>query len=337
MSTLSFNDVTALWKADKRRWVKPSTYAVYVQITNKHILPFFSSIKPEELSEESIQRFADGLKVQGLSIHSIRDALMILKMILRFGEKLSAWPNIIYDIHFPMTAMRNTNIPVLTTSDQPGSGINAGCFAATEQGVDKDWYSSMWIAYPLYSDTYSGSNKYSGSWAAAQGISSSYQISIWTNSYNVYLGATEYSDSFSTSGNEYYARGHQIPDADRQYKQTMVQQTYYAINSTPQIQNKFNGGIWQQLEQAVRTQAATTDTLYVATGPVFQTAGGSESVTWILPKADTKRAPVPNYYWKVLLKVERDGSGNVTDACTIGFWFEHKQQLAVVPELLINN
>lgn len=118
MPQISFQDVVALWKADKRRWVKPSTYAVYVQISNKHILPFFGSIKPEELSEESIQRFADGLLAQGLSIHSIRDVLMILKMILRFGEKLSAWPNIIYDIHFPTTAMHNTNIPVLTTSDQ---------------------------------------------------------------------------------------------------------------------------------------------------------------------------------------------------------------------------
>ena len=183
----------------------------------------------------------------------------------------------------------------------------------------------MWIAYPLYADTYSGTKQCSGSWAVAQGINSSYQINIWTNSYNVYLGDTEYSEPFSTSGKEYYARGHQIPDADRQYNQTMIQQTYYAINSTPQIQNKFNGGIWQQLEQAVRTQAATTDTLYVATGPVFQTVGGSETVTWILPKADTKRAPVPNYYWKVLLKVERDGEGKVSDACTIGFWFEHKE------------
>ena len=118
MSNLSFSDVTALWKADKRRWVKPSTYAVYIQITNKHILPYFGSIKPEELSEEVIQRFADGLLAQGLSVHSIRDVLMILKMILRFGEKLSAWPNIIYDIHFPTTAMHNTNIPVLTTADQ---------------------------------------------------------------------------------------------------------------------------------------------------------------------------------------------------------------------------
>ena len=183
----------------------------------------------------------------------------------------------------------------------------------------------MWIAYPLYADTYSGSNKYSGSWAAAQGVNSSYQINIWDNSYNVYYGNTEYSDPFSTSGNEYYARGHQIPDADRQYNQQMVQQTYYAINSTPQIQNKFNGGIWQQLEQAVRAQAGTTDTLYVATGPVFQKVGESKSVTWILPKADSKRAPVPNYYWKVLLKVSRDGEGKVSSACTIGFWMEHKE------------
>lgn len=118
MSILFFNDVTALWKADKRRWVKPSTYAVYVQITNKHILPFFGRIKPEENSEETIQRFADGLLAQGLSVHSIRDVLMILKMILRFGEKISAWPHILYEIHFPTTAMQNTNIPVLTTSDQ---------------------------------------------------------------------------------------------------------------------------------------------------------------------------------------------------------------------------
>ena len=116
--SLTFSQVTSLWKADKRRWVKPSTYAVYIQITNKHILPFFGSISPEALSEEVIQRFADGLLAQGLSIHSIRDVLMILKMILRFGEKLSAWPNIIYDIHFPTTAMHNTNIPVLTTADQ---------------------------------------------------------------------------------------------------------------------------------------------------------------------------------------------------------------------------
>lgn len=115
---MSFHDVVALWKADKRRWVKSSTYAIYVQITNKHILPFFGSMTTEQLSEELIQQFADGLLAKGLSIHSIRDVLMILKMILRFGEKLLAWPHVIYDIHFPTTAMPKMDVPVLTMSDQ---------------------------------------------------------------------------------------------------------------------------------------------------------------------------------------------------------------------------
>ena len=118
MSQLSFNDVTTLWKADKRRWVKPSTYAVYVQIINKHILPFFGAMTAGQLSEESIQRFADNLLTKGLAVHSIRDALMILKMILRYGEKLGAWPNIVYEIHFPTTVKCNAEVPVLSQAEE---------------------------------------------------------------------------------------------------------------------------------------------------------------------------------------------------------------------------
>ena len=196
---------------------------------------------------------------------------------------------------------------------------------------DRSMYTSMWVAYPLYADTFSGNHQYSGSWAPATGNgfgtnnANGYQINVWSASYNVIYGQTNYVDNAS-SASEYYARGHQIPDADRQFNEDMVQQTYYAINSTPQIQNRFNGSIWSSLENAVRTQASGTDTLYVATGAAFDRAdiAGTESVTWITPKGDpTKTCPVPNYYWKVLLKVTRDGSGTVTDACSIGFWFVH--------------
>lgn len=116
--SLSFTQVASLWKADKRRWVKPSTYAIYVQIANKHILPFFGELPQEQLNESSIQRFTDGLLARGLSLSSIRDALMILKMILRYGEKLSAWPRIVYDIHFPTTMEQCTEVPVLSATDQ---------------------------------------------------------------------------------------------------------------------------------------------------------------------------------------------------------------------------
>lgn len=199
---------------------------------------------------------------------------------------------------------------------------------------DRSMKTSMWVAYPLYAATYKGSTAYSGSWGPAEGNgfgtnnTNGYQINVWSASYNVVLGQTAYVNNAQTecgSNGDYYARGHQIPDADRQYNKDMVEQTYYAINSTPQIQNKFNGSMWSKLENAVRTEADKVDVLYVATGPAFDRAdiAGTESVTWITPKGDpTKTCPVPNYYWKVLLKVTMSGT-TVTNACTIGFWFVH--------------
>ena len=84
---------------------------------------------------------------------------------------------------------------------------------------DKSMFTSLWIAYPLDPSTCSGSNKYSGSWSVTpynlSGLAASEQINVWDNSYNVYYGDLEFSSPFSTSGHEYYARGHQIPDADR--------------------------------------------------------------------------------------------------------------------------
>ncbi|MBR6270481.1 MAG: DNA/RNA non-specific endonuclease [Bacteroidales bacterium] len=191
---------------------------------------------------------------------------------------------------------------------------------------DRSMFTSMWIAYPLYASTYEGTSQYSGSWASAPDISTSYQINVWSASYNVIYGETSFVDN-AGSASEFYGRGHQIPDADRQYNSTMVQQTYYAINSTPQIQNGFNGSIWSSLENAVRTEASKTDTLYVATGASFdrKDVSGEETVTWITPKGDpNKSCPVPNYYWKVLLKVKRSADGTITGACAIGFWMEHK-------------
>ena len=178
---------------------------------------------------------------------------------------------------------------------------------------DKGTYSSLWTAYPLYASTTGGSR--SESWAAnpSSNIPESSQINTWKGSYGVSYGST------------IYARGHQIPDADRSNNATMQAQTYYATNLVPQIQDKFNGGIWMNLENALRNAIPASDTLYVVTGVTFKTVGGNESITYIRPQNDTKKeCPVPNYFWKVVMKVKRNGS-TVTSASTVGFWFEHKQ------------
>ena len=185
---------------------------------------------------------------------------------------------------------------------------------------DYDTYTSLCVAYPLYSNTMGGG--YSASWKKNTSIADANQVNCWDYSYNVNYGDTEWS---SSQGSEYYARGHQIPNADRNANNTMQSQTFYATNSTPQIQNKFNASIWSKLEGDVRTVASATDTVYVITGAAFRKVNGSESITYIHPKADSgKDVPVPNYYWKVLLKVKWS-EGLITSASAIGVWLPHQQ------------
>lgn len=185
---------------------------------------------------------------------------------------------------------------------------------------DRDMFASLWVAYPLYAGSIGGSN--SANWKEDPNVPDEYEVNIYNRSYGVNVGSTT-SEGYTGSGT-YYARGHQIPNADRNNYASMNSQTYYVTNSTPQ-NNKFNGGIWNSLENAVRDAIPANDTLYVVTGAAFQKAGSPEKeVIWILPQDETvKKCPVPNYYWKVLLKVKRDQEKKVTSASAIGFWFEN--------------
>lgn len=103
----------------------------------------------------------------------------------------------------------------------------------------------------------------------------------------------------------------------------MQEQTYYSTNITPQIQNGFNGAIWAKLEETVRNAIPAGDTLYIITGASFRKTGGNEPVKTIVNKNDGKTLPVPNYYWKAVLKVKRAGNV-VSDTMTVGFWLPHE-------------
>lgn len=178
---------------------------------------------------------------------------------------------------------------------------------------DPGMYASYWVAYPL-----AKGHKDSGrtdSFDFDPDIPASKQTDIKHGGYGV-----EY------ASNNPYARGHQIPNADRNANVTAQAQTYYATNMTPQIQNGFNSGIWSELEKAIRDAVpeSVTDSLYVVTGAAFKKVGGSENITTIINSNDGKTLPVPNYYWKVILKVKRSGE-TITNATTIGFWLPHKK------------
>ena len=172
---------------------------------------------------------------------------------------------------------------------------------------DPSRYASLWTAYVLCSAHRGGGS--GGTWVNNPKIPASKQTSCY-KAYPSVDGVT-------------YDRGHQIPNADRNGVSEMQAQTYYWTNSTPQLAD-FNQGIWQNLETAVRTVMQSTDSVYVVTGPVYQTVGGSETVkTFVNSTNDSKVVPIPNYYYKVILKVRRSG-GQITAASAIGFWFTHE-------------
>lgn len=212
-------------------------------------------------------------------------------------------------------------LPAITGNEDYVGTFKSGDRRNYTYNYDYDTYTSLWIAYPLYSSAMGSGG--SASWAANPEIATNKQINVWSGSYGVNVGSTT-TDGYSTSKN-IYARGHQIPNADRNSESTMQNQTYYATNSTPQIQNKFNSGIWSGLEDEVRSVASATDTVYVVTGAAFRKVGGSETIIKITPAHDSKQVPVPNYYWKVLLKVKRTSGGNITSASAVGVWIDHRE------------
>ena len=180
---------------------------------------------------------------------------------------------------------------------------------------DPELYTSYWVAYPLCSD-HLGSGREDQWGVFDPKVPSDKQVPFADGGYSA-----QYAD------NKWYDRGHQIPNADRNGVAEMQTQTYYPTNITPQ-KGEFNQGVWMRLESAVRTAVHDSDTVYVVTGAAFRKMGGSEEINTIQCgwHQNYMYLKVPNYYWKVLLKVKWNGD-KINNACAVGFWMEHRTDL----------
>ena len=170
---------------------------------------------------------------------------------------------------------------------------------------DKETYTSLWTAYPL-SASYMGSEPRPGKWLYSTSIDEVHQVNLRNRSYN---------DS--------YSRGHMIPNASRNGNKTMQTQTFFVTNSVPQIQNSFNSGIWSKLESVLQDLGCAEE-IYIVTGVAFNKTGEDKPVAYTTAKDDTKQVPIPNYFYKVVLRVKTSDKG-VTSASTIGFWMDHRK------------
>lgn len=173
---------------------------------------------------------------------------------------------------------------------------------------DYDNLVAPWVAYPLCKWNIGNNIKRTNAWGLDPLLPEGKQPVLYRG--------------FSKGNNGWYARGHQIPSADRLTSYESNSMTFYGTNMTPQIQDGFNGDIWATLEGKVRSWANSSDTLYVVTGCVIDYPEG-QTVKYALDNYG-KKVSVPTAYYKVVLRYMKNSTVGYSGYSACAVWLDHK-------------
>ena len=97
-------EIAVLWKDNKKQFVKESTYSAYCLLLNNHIIPFFGM--KEEFNESDVQQFVFYTLSKGISEKTIKDIIVVIKMIQKFGAKNNMMRLNQIDVLFPRTVFK---------------------------------------------------------------------------------------------------------------------------------------------------------------------------------------------------------------------------------------
>lgn len=173
--------------------------------------------------------------------------------------------------------------------------------------VDQNKRCPLWAVYAMHSAAYPNNNVERGDFnvntSYDPAIPSSWQSSGSTSDYN---------------NGDGYGRGHLCASEDRQTCRDGNNQTFYYTNQAPQWQNGFNGGMWATLEGRVQTMAPSgRDTLYVATGTLFETSNSGSS-------NDGGTVARPSHFYKCLMMCSFNADGTMSGAQGIAFIYSNE-------------
>ena len=111
----TIEEISHLWKENKKQYVKKSSFSAYMLLLENHLLPAFGN--KQQLEETEVQAFVFQKLEQGLGQKTIKDILIVLKMVLKFGAKHKWIENTTFDIQYP-TEREKYSMEVLSRSNQ---------------------------------------------------------------------------------------------------------------------------------------------------------------------------------------------------------------------------
>ena len=115
MEKKTFEEVARLWQEEKRLYVKRSTFAAYVLLLDNHLIPSFG--QERDVTEPKVQDFVLRKLDSGLSQKSVRDMLVVLRMVLKYAVKNGLMEHREIDVKFP-TERERKEVQVLSRNSQ---------------------------------------------------------------------------------------------------------------------------------------------------------------------------------------------------------------------------
>ena len=114
MNLKTIKEIAVAWLEYKRPFVKDSTFAAYALTVQNHIVPAFG--ESCELPETDVQQFVLQMLENGISVKTIKDILIVLKMVMKYGVKQSWLLHAEWDIKYP-TSSATKPLEVLSITD----------------------------------------------------------------------------------------------------------------------------------------------------------------------------------------------------------------------------
>ena len=87
-SKLRFTDVSTEYMEFRKPELRPTTYASYMHLLKRRIIPVVGSIKIKDFNNDVLQGFIDVESAAGYGKHGIRDCVSIIKLVLRYAADM---------------------------------------------------------------------------------------------------------------------------------------------------------------------------------------------------------------------------------------------------------
>lgn len=114
MKRKTLREIYPLWCRQKKLYVKQSSIATYVLLMEKHVIPVFGD--QVTVKESEVQDFVIRLLDSGLKNKTVKDIILVLKMLVRYSATIQGMPMFQWKLYYPANTSK-TSIDVLSPHD----------------------------------------------------------------------------------------------------------------------------------------------------------------------------------------------------------------------------